>query len=284
MLRVRLATGSLGRRARWTGGAAIFAGIAVPCWAQQATTLNGAPVQLQPYVSEPGVPQVTVNVGTPNPFGGLDGGDGAGSGSDGSDSTGGSGGGNSGSSDALTTMLGTSWGAAAAANAQAMGVNASALAATCVVESGCGANVGNGSGAQGVFQMYPAAFHEGLQTALAADPSLASQIVQGAAGMNDPTTQAIAASGYLMQANTSLQNAGVSDPTVLDARGYYNFGPQYGAQLAQADPDEPIANVLSGMSASSLAKNGITSGETVGQWRSSVSAKIGNAANQSIIS
>jgi hypothetical protein len=256
------------------------AGIAVPCWAQQATTLSGAPVQLQPYVSEPGVPAVTVNLGTPNPFGGLDGGDGTGTGG-----TGGAGGtgSSSGSSDALTTMLGTSWGATAAANAQSVGLNASALAATCVMESGCGANVGNGDGAQGVFQMYPAAFQEGLQTALAANPGLASEIVQGAAGMNDPTTEAIAASGYLMQANTALQNAGVSDPTVLDARGYYNFGPQYGAQLAQANPHEPIANVLSGMSASSLAENGITAGETVGQWQDSVFAKIGNAANQSIL-
>ncbi len=281
MLGPGTATGVLGWRAHWMGGAAILAGIALPGWAQTVTTLNGAPVQLQPYVSEPGVPQVTVTVGTPNPFGGLDGGNGDGSGSD---SGGGSGGGNAGSSDALTTMLGTSWGATAAANAQALGLNASALAATCVVESGCGANVGDGSGAQGVFQMYPAAFQEGLQTALAANPSLASQIVQGSAGMNDPTTEAIAASGYLMQANTALQNAGVSNPTVVDARGYYNFGPSYGAQLAQANPDEPIANVLSGMSASSLANNGIASGETVGQWRASVSAKIGNAANQTIVS
>jgi hypothetical protein len=36
--------------------------------AQQATTLNGPPVQVLPYVSEPGVPQITVNPGRPNPF------------------------------------------------------------------------------------------------------------------------------------------------------------------------------------------------------------------------
>ena len=278
MLAVRLSISVLAWRARLMGGVAVIAASALPAWGQQVTTLSGAPVQLQPYVSEPGVPTVSTTVGTPNPFGGLDGGDGSGSGS-------GSGpdGGNSASSDALNTMLGTSWGATAAANAQSVGLNASALAATCVLESGCGANVGTGAGAQGVFQMYPAAFQEGLQTALAANPALASQIIQGTAGMNDPTTEAIAASGYLMQANTFLQNAGVADPTVVDARGYYNFGPQYGAQLAQANPDEPIANVLSGMSASSLAANGITPGETVSQWQSSVSAKIGNAANQSIL-
>ena len=76
------------------------------------------------------------------------------------------------------------------------------------------------------------AFQEGLQNALAADPSLASQIVQGSAGMNDPTTEAIAASGYLMQAAQTLQNAGISDPTVFKRRGYYNFGPANGVQLA----------------------------------------------------
>ena len=259
------------------GGVAVIAAAALPCWAQQATTLSGAPVQLQPYVSEPGVPTVSVAVGTPNPFGGLDGGDGSGS-----DSSGGSGGGNSGSSDALNTMLGTSWGATAAANAQSIGLNASALAATCVVESGCGANVGSGSGAQGVFQMYPAAFQEGLQTALAANPALASQIVLGSAGMNDPTTEAIAASGYLIQANSALQNAGVSDPTVLDARSYYNFGPQNGSQLALASPSEPVSQAMPNVSQATLTANGITPGETVAQWQASVTSKIGSAASQSI--
>ena len=177
----------------------------IPAIAQQAQTLNGAPIQMQPFVVEPGAPTVTVNPGTPNPFAGLDGGDGSGS-------NGGSGSTGSGSSDALTTMLGTSWGATADANAQAVGVNGSALAATCVIESGCGVNVGDGSGAQGVFQMYPAAYQEGLQAALAANPALASQIVQGTAGMNDPTTEAIAASGYLLQANNALQSAGITNP------------------------------------------------------------------------
>jgi hypothetical protein len=39
-----------------------------PVTAQQAATLNGPPVQVLPYVSEPGVPQITVNPGRPNPF------------------------------------------------------------------------------------------------------------------------------------------------------------------------------------------------------------------------
>lgn len=270
------------RRSRYLWGAAILAVAAAPCWAQQATTLNGAPVQLQPYVSEPGVPQVTVSVGTPNPFGGLDDST-TGTGSE-TGSTGSGGSTNAGSSDSLTTMLGTSWGSQAAANAQALGVNPSALAATCVVESGCGANVGSGSGAQGVFQMYPAAFQEGLQNALAANPSLASQVVQGSAGMNDPTTEAIAASGYLMQANTSLANAGITNPTVLDARAYYNFGPTNGLQLAQANPSETMAAAMPNVSQATLSANGITPGETVAQWQASVSKKIGTAANQTVLS
>jgi hypothetical protein len=254
-----------------------------PGWAQVPQTLSGPPVQLQPYVAEPGVPAVTINPGTTNPFGALDGdtgATGAGTGTSGSDS----GGGATGSSDALTTMLGTSWGAQAAADAQALGVNASALAATCVVESGCGANVASGSGAQGVFQMYAAAYQEGLQTALAANPALASQIVQGSTGMSDPTTEAIAASGYLMQANTALQNAGISNPTVLDARAYYNFGPSNGIQLASASPSQTMAEAMPNVSQSTLSANGITPGETVAQWQASVTSKIGNAAIQTVLS
>jgi len=237
--------------------------------AQVSATLDGAPVQVMPFVSEPGVPTITIPQGTlyNAPIGAGTGGT---SGEVGSDP--------------LDTMLAQSWGNSAIADAQALGVNPTALAATCVIESGCGADDGSGSGAQGPFQMYPAAFQEGLQTALAADPSLASEIVQGSAGMNDPTTEAIAASGYLMQANQVLESTGISDPSVIDARGYYNFGPSYGAQLAIADPSAPIANVLNGMSQSALAQNGISPGETVGQWQARVSSEIGNAADQSILS
>ena len=177
-------------------GAAIAAGVAVlTLWAsgwaqaQVPAALNGPPAQVTPYVAEPGVPLITITPGTlaPPPTGDTGSGTGTGTGDTGS----GSGGDNS---DVLNTMLGTSWGNTAIANAQAVGLNPTALAATCVIESGCGANLGSG-GAQGVFQMFPAVYQEGLQTALAANPQLASQIVQGSAGMNDPTTEAIAASG-----------------------------------------------------------------------------------------
>jgi hypothetical protein len=132
--------------------------------------------------------------------------------------------------------------------------------------------------------MYPDAYQDGLQTALAADPSLASEIVQGTAGMDDPTTEAIAASGYLIQANQALENDGISDPTVLDARAYYNFGPTNGVALATADnTNELVSEVIPNVPQTILSENGISPGETVAQWQASVSSKIGRAADQSVL-
>ena len=244
-----------------------FGFVADQALAQQAQSLNGAPQQVIPYAVEPGAPMIQIPVGQPNPN------EGGGLGS-------GSGGGNAGDSNALSTLLGTSWGAQAVANAESLGINPSALAATCVLESGCSQPNGGGGGAQGIFQMYPAAFQEGLQTALAANPQLASQIVQGQAGMLDPTTEAIAASGYLMQANQALQNAGITNPTVLQARSYYNFGPNAGLEIAQATPSDAMSTYLS---ASVMKANGISPGETVAQWQASVSSKVGGAAGQTVL-
>jgi len=234
--------------------------------AQVSATLNGAPVQVTPYLPEPGLPTITIPQGTPTTV----------------TSGSGTGNGSTSSSDALNTMLSQSWGATAIANAEAVGVNPSALAATCVIESGCGADLGSPTAAsQGVFQMQSAAYQEGLQTALAADPSLASEIVQGPAGMDDPTTEAIAASGYLMQANQALENAQISNPTVVDTRAYYNFGPPAGVQIDQA-PDSDLMSEY--VSSANLQANNIPATETIGQWKASVSSEIGNAANQSVLS
>ena len=248
--------------------------------AQTPTVLQGGPpAQVIPTAPEPGIPLITINPGTANPFAGLGGG--LGPGGDGSDPGGGSGGGgNVGSSNALTTMLGTSWGAQAVDAAQSLGVNPSALAATCVAETSTCRNVTNPHGATGPFQMFGPAFQDGLHTALQANPALASQIVQGAGGINDPFTQSVAASGYLMQANQALQAHNIPNPTVTDARAYYQFGPTYGVQVAQADPSTPISAIVpSGW----LASNGLTSQTTVGQWRSAIANRVGSAAGQSVL-
>ena len=180
-------------------------------------------------------------------------------------------------------MMGQSWGAQAAANAQALGVNASALAATCIVESGC-QNVGGSGSVAGAFQMTASTYNAMIQAAVAQNPSLASQVVQGSAGQMDPASESIAASEYLLQGAQYLQAQGISNPSVVDVRGYYNFGPAGGAAIANAPQSATMASVLSMYSPSVLANNGITPGETVSQWQASVAAKIGNAASQSVLS
>ncbi|NHN93712.1 hypothetical protein [Acetobacter sicerae] len=188
-------------------------------------------------------------------------------------------------SDALQTMYQQSWGYEAAQNAQALGVNPSALAATCVVESGCTNlyTAGNGNTITGAFQMSDGTYNEALQQALASNPELASTITSGTAGQQDPATQAVAAAQYLKDAATSLQNAGITTPTALDTRAYYNFGPSNGTNVVRAADDETMASVLSNMSASDLAKNGISTTETVGEWKSAVATKMGSAAYQPVL-
>jgi hypothetical protein len=261
-----------GQRGLWRAGIAL--GAVTVMLGGGLSAKAQVPIQVTPYASEPGVPTVTITSST-NPLAG-DGDPTSGSGT----STGTGTTSSAGSSDALDTMLGQTWGATAVSEAEAVGVNPSALAATCVVESGC-TNAGTNGSATGAFQMQPAAFQDGLQTALAADPALASQIVQGSAGQSDPATEAIAASGYLMQANNALTSNGITNPTVLDARAYYNFGPNAGVQIAQAQGTDLMSQYIS---PAAMQGNGVTAGETVAQWQASVSSKIGNAASQSLLS
>ncbi len=237
-------------------------------------TIQGVPQQVVPQVAEVGLGDFTLSTGTTSILGG--------SGSGSSGGSGGTGGGSSTNSDALDTMMGTSWGGAAAQNAQALGVNSTALAATCLMESGCQNISGSGS-AQGAFQMMPSTYNAMMTAALSQDPNLGSNIVSGSAGMTDPATESIAAAEYLRQGAQYLQNNGVSQPTVLDVRGYYNFGPQGGAALANASDGDSIASTLSMYTPSQLAQNGITSGETVGQWKTSVSSKLGNSASAPVL-
>ena len=94
---------------------------------------SGLPVQVKPTFQEPGLPAFSFPVGGSSSMGGssssVDGSGGSGSGgsSGGSVSSGGSG-------DAYNTMMAQDWGSQAADAAAAMGVSATALAATCVME------------------------------------------------------------------------------------------------------------------------------------------------------
>ena len=71
----------------------------------------------------------------------------------------------SGDGAALGTMMAQDWGNAAAGNASAMGVNPTALAATCVIESGCRNLRGQGS-ISGAFQMTDATYTTDINKAL----------------------------------------------------------------------------------------------------------------------
>jgi hypothetical protein len=87
--------------------------------------------------------------------------------------------------------------------------------------------------------------------------------VLGLAGQMDPN---LAASEYLVQAAQALQSDGVANPTVLQVRGYYNFGPS-GAAITTASPDETMTQVMPNVSATTFQNNGVTpseNGQTVG--------------------
>jgi hypothetical protein len=239
----------------------------------QVVLPNGLPVQVKPTYSEPGLPAFSF------PTGSVDTGNGGGdeSTSAGTGSSGGSG-------DAYNAMMLQSWGSAAANAAGAMGVSATALAATCVMESNC-QNVGasGGGSASGAFQMINSTYTADINGALAYDPAISGSIVSGLAGQMDPTTEAYAASYELRTDALALENQGISDPTVLQTRAIYQFGAGAGPGVASA-PDSANIAQLTGLSAASLAANGLTTSSTVGDWRQTIINKLGSAtANQSVL-
>lgn len=239
-------------------------------------TMNGVPEQVIPRVFDVGLGSFTIVPGTGVPNTTVKGGTGG---------TGVTGGGvEAGASVALDTMTSRSWGIAASEAATSVGVNPSALAATCMVESGC-QNVVARSGSQirGAFQMLDSTFESGLTQAVRYNPNLAGTVQRGVAGSMDPGNQAISAAATLRTDATRLQAAGVSNPTVLDVRGGYNFGSAYTVSLARADNSELMSGVLSGYTPQQLAGNGVTATTTVGQWRAAVAAKMGDAAYQPVL-
>ena len=188
-------------------------------------------------------------------------------------------GGASGDGSTLAKMLAQPWGQAAADNAAALGVNPTALAATCAIESNCSANVGGTGTVSGAFQMTNGTYAQTVSEVQASNPALAATITT----KNDPASQSIAAAQYLKDGATSLGNAGIDKPTTLDVRGFYQFGPANGASLAGASDSQLMSTVLTGLSTTTLSANGINGGTTVGQWRQTVTSKIGSAASQPVL-
>lgn len=247
-------------------------------------TMNGVPLLPIPTYEETGLPPFTMPTGataldssTP-PGGTTTGGDGTVGNGTGTGSTGdGSG------SQSMASMMGRSWGEAASQNAQTIGITPVALAATCQIEaSGCQTNPASSSTTiTGTFQMLDATYTAMMNSALARNPSLAANIVPGLAGKLDPATESIAAAEYQRQGAVYLQAHDVQNPTVLDVRGYYNFGPGNAAAIARAQDSELMSAQISNLSDAQLKANGINAATTtVGQWRASVTNKIGQSAAQ----
>lgn len=238
-------------------------------------TMDGVPEQVHPQAAEVGLGSFSWPTGKTSIMPGSGTGAAGGGTGTGTDSA-------SLSGAAYDTMMSQSWGAQASSNATELGVNPTALAATCVVESGCTNNESSGD-IKGIFQMTSSAYTSNLAAALASNPNLANSVMSGLAGQNDPATQSIAAAQYLKTAAASLQSAGIASPTVLDVRGSYNFGNSNGVAIARANGDTLMSDVIQNLSASTLAQNGISSTTTVQQWRNSVSAKMGSAATQPVL-
>lgn len=92
-----------------------------------------------------------------------------------------------GSTSADTVLQGRSWGALASLNASAIGVNPTALAAACVVESGCqNVSARAGGTVSGAFQMTDGTYNADIRQALAQNPSLAGSIDTSLGGKIDP--------------------------------------------------------------------------------------------------
>jgi len=242
------------------------------------------PVQVHPTFSEPGLPAFSFPTGGSSSLGGSSssidnsGGSGSGGSSSGSVSIGGSG-------DAYNTMMAQDWGSQAADAASAMGVSATALAATCAMESNC-QNVGASSSvsnASGAFQMINSTYTADINGALAYDPAIAGSIVSGLAGKMDPGTEAYAAAYEMRTDAQLLQTNGVSDPTVLQVRAIYQFGAGDGVGVATASDSDNLSELLS-LTPAQLAANGLSTSTTVGQWRQTIINKLGSTASQSVLS
>ena len=259
--------------------AALCAGVALgPSLARadlQIVTQQGGPPALPiPVFQETGLPSFTMPMGTsslvPPPTGGTGGG---------------GGGGSYGGTPVDDVMLGRSWGALAAQNATAIGVNPTAIASTCVLESGC-QNLAavRGGTVSGAYQMTNDTYLADIRSALAQNPSLAGTVDTSLAGKMDPANQAIAAAQDLKNAASALRSAGVPNPTFLDARAYYQWGAGAGPSVAQAPGTASMFDTLSSYyTPAQLAANGISASTTVGQWRQTIINKVGAAATQPVL-
>ena len=177
----------------------------------------------------------------------------------------------SGSGAAYDNMMATSYGAAAAQDAQQAGINPNALADIGQAESGFrNIPTANGSSsATGPWQITTGTFNQFNQQ---------YNLGYSASDITDPNAQAAVAS-YIIQnyANTVSQATG-QPATVVQAYGAYVFGPSAGAQIASADSSTPLSSIVS----SQALSNNNMQGWTVGQFQQVMSSRLGPTSNQPV--
>ncbi|MBV9757831.1 MAG: hypothetical protein JO047_12300 [Alphaproteobacteria bacterium] len=126
--------------------------------------------------------------------------------------------------------------------------------------------------------------YNGLVQTLNANPAVSGSMIPGAAGQADPVSSGTAAAQLLANNAQTLENAGISSPTVEQAYALYQWGATPGATLAQAPSNEPMSTALQAWySPKVLSLNGISPGETVGQYFAGIESKVGASVAQSAV-
>jgi len=239
-------------------------------------TTTGLPVSVVPTAPEPGLPTFSYPSGGPT---GVGGGDGSGSGSGASgDSGSGSGSGGNGTLPTNATLEQVASQDYIQQASAVAGISPEALAATCMVESNC-QNVGasSGSSASGEFQMINSTYTAMINEFAQENPDI--QVDTSLAGKMDPQNEAYAAAQYIEDGVAALQNGNIANPTNVDLRGYYQFGPTAGVAVAAASPGDNLESIVN-LTPAQMAANGITSTTTVGQWQQAYANKVGAVAYQ----
>ena len=173
----------------------------------------------------------------------------------------------------LQTLAQQPYGTTAINTADALGINPASIAAIAQAESEF-QNIPTADGstsATGPWQFTQGTFN---------DVSANNNLGLAPSSLADPNAQAVAAPYYLQQIASTVSEATGSPATTLQAYGAWVFGPTPGATIANATDSTPLSTIVS---AQSLANNGMTSW-TVGDFRTTETAKLGAAANQAVLS
>lgn len=251
---------------RQVGCIALAALVSSGAAAQNLVNGHGVPPQIVPLYQERGAPSFTVAPGGSGAgVGGLGGGlilpDPGASNATTSGPAG----------SAMTALAATGYGDAAQAAAAQAGINVESLAAIGQVESNF-RNIGTANGstsANGFWQITT-----GTWNGTVARDGL------GTLDRSNPADQATVASSIIHDTARTVSNTTGQPATTLDVYGGYVFGAENGARIASvADTATPLSAIVP---PSYLANNGMQNW-TVGDFRSRMGAKLGETANQAVL-